>query len=224
MSRGRARNATLRQRPSRSVEATRTPRRPRIAREYNEHVHIVGLSGIAFTIACGGAPARATLANQANGSAADTSPTEQCRELVARTYDPPTKEYVDAAGRKVVVTTSDQCGLVIDMIYFQRESIAFRPDIADEVAGMLSCLAQTEHGRMRLDVIGHASSDERDPEAIGLERARAVERYLRACGAPVLGLAARSAGDREPLDRRSTEDARAHNRRVEFHIVERSRP
>jgi outer membrane protein OmpA-like peptidoglycan-associated protein len=187
-------------------------------------VRIAGLAGIAFTIACGGEPARATLANQGSGSAADAPPTEQCRALVARTYDPPTKEYVDATGRKVVVTTSDQCGLVIDMIYFQRESIAFRPDIADEVAGMLSCLAQTEHTRMRLDVIGHASSDERDPEAIGLERARAVERYLRACGAPVLGLAARSAGDREPIDRRSTEEARAHNRRVEFQIVDPRRP
>ena len=186
-------------------------------------MQILGFAGIAFAIACGGAPA-APLANQASGSAADLPPTAQCRELVARTYDPPTKEYVDATGRKVVVTTSDQCGLVIDMIYFQRESIAFRPDTADEVAGMLSCLAQTEHVRIALDVIGHASSDERDPDAIGLERARAVERYLRACGAPVLGLATRSGGDREPIDRRSTEDARARNRRVEFHIVERHQP
>ena len=191
---------------------------------YNERVRIVGLVGIVFAIACGRAPARAPLENQGSSGAADAPPTAQCRELVARTYDPPTKEYVDPTGRKVVVTTSDQCGLVIDMIYFQRESNAFRPDVADEVAGMLSCLAQTEHLRVRLDVIGHASSDERDPEAIGLERARAVERYLRACGAPVLGLTARSAADREPIDRRSTEDARARNRRVEFHIVERSRP
>ena len=187
-------------------------------------MHLVGLVGIAFAIACGGAPAPTTVANQSSGSAADDPPTEQCRQLVARTYDPPTKEYVDATGRKIVVTTSDQCGLVIDMIYFQRESVAFRPDTADEVAGMLSCLAQTEQVRVRLDVIGHASSDERDPEAIGLERARAVERYLRACGAPVLGLVARSAGDREPIDRRSTEEARAHNRRVEFQIVERRQP
>ena len=122
----------------------------------------------------------------------------------------------------MIVTESDPCGLAIDMIYFETGSVAFRVEIADEVAGMLSCLAQVEHVHFRLEIVGHASSDEQDPEALGLARAREVERYLRACGVPA-DLVARSEGDRRPLDRRQSDLARAKNRRVEFQIARRDK-
>jgi outer membrane protein OmpA-like peptidoglycan-associated protein len=78
---------------------------------------------------------------------------------------------------------------------------------------MLACIEQTEHLVFRLELIGHASGDERDPEELALARARALERYFTACGVPVLGLSAVSAGARKPLLNEPTERAYAQDTR-----------
>jgi outer membrane protein OmpA-like peptidoglycan-associated protein len=181
------------------------------------------ITSIAFAVvavACASTPP-APIGNRAPATRADPA-SPSCRAVVDKRYESANEEHVDSAGRKVIVTESDPCGLVIDMIYFDTGSVAFRVDVADEVAGMLSCLAQVEHVRFRLEIVGHASSDEQDPEALGLARARAVERYLRACGVDA-ELVARSEGERRPLDRRPSELARAKNRRVEFLIAGRDK-
>jgi outer membrane protein OmpA-like peptidoglycan-associated protein len=146
-----------------------------------------------------------------------------CRAAVEKKYDDGRDEHVDPkTGGMVVVTTSDPCGLIIEPVQFERDSVRFSTRSADAVAGMLACLHQTEQSLFRFELIGHASGDERDPEQLGLARARALADYLTACGVPMLGkITPTSAGNRDPVDRSGTEQSLTRNRRVDFLIVER---
>jgi outer membrane protein OmpA-like peptidoglycan-associated protein len=148
-------------------------------------------------------------------------PSASCRAAVAKRHDSPRQAIFDGSGRAVVVTDSDPCGLVIDNVYFKRDDAAIRqPEIVDEVAGMLSCLDQVEHVRFRLDIVGHTSADERDRQALGLARAHAVERYMTACGVPLLGIQARAA-DAAGSPAAESESELERDRRVEFLIIRR---
>ena len=144
----------------------------------------------------------------ANHAAPDPRPSiESCRAAVTKHYD----SGVERHGN-VIVTTSDVCGLVIQPIFFTRDATSFPVAQADELAGMLACLDQTEHLRMRIQLTGHAGRDERDPLALAQARAEAVQRYFEACGVPALGWSA--VGDAPGSGER--------DRRVDPLIVERT--
>jgi outer membrane protein OmpA-like peptidoglycan-associated protein len=176
--------------------------------------------------ACGAPAQTAPIANTPAATAAIEPAAEPdvtaCRALVAKEYDDGYDERTDASGNKIIITTSDVCGLVIQPILFRFNSAQVETDAADQMASMLACTAQTEGTKYHLEVIGHATADEHDPDRLALARANAVVTYFTACGVPLLGLKASSAGAREPLDSDDPEHARAISRRIQYVILERS--
>jgi outer membrane protein OmpA-like peptidoglycan-associated protein len=123
----------------------------------------------------------------------------------------------DAKGT-ITVTESDECGWILDMIYFPVNSVTpaehQQPVLASTVE-MLVCAEQ--HGqRMFWEVQGHA--DALEPNGLQLSEARAA--YIRGelikGGVPAVALRSIGYGASLPLDKRTTEMARAKNRRVMF--------
>ena len=71
-----------------------------------------------------------------------------------------------------------------------------------------------------VEVQGHASRDERRPEALGAARAEAVRAALIARGVPPERMQVRSLGAAEPPCREATDPCRAHNRRVQLVVLD----
>src|SRR5262249_43383561 len=89
----------------------------------------------------------------------------------------------DARG-KIIITTSDECGLVLDQVYFERNATGLRANqrwVLDATAEMFRCFLRTGD-ITRWQVIGNADATERDPEALALARARTVANALIARG------------------------------------------
>ncbi len=128
----------------------------------------------------------------------------------------------DAPG-KVVVTESDECGFLLDQVYFEPDSSTLRAHqlpIVDETASMFRCFLRT--GEItRWQVVGNADAAERDPAKLSLARARVVADALVARGVGATSLDVTGAGTTQPMDRRRTPSARAKNRRVFFLVLER---
>ncbi len=70
------------------------------------------------------------------------------------------------------------------------------------------------------EVQGHASNDERRPDALASTRAEGVRAALIARGVPPEQLTVRSLGATRPLCREATEPCRAHNRRVQLILLD----
>lgn len=182
---------------------------------------------IALLVACGAPTQTAPISNQPTTTKAfEPAPAApdvtSCRALVTKEYDDGHDEYVDPSGKKIVVTTTDVCGLVMEPIFFKRNSAQVMPQSADPVASMLACLAQTEGTKFAFELTGHATPDEPNPDGLALARAQAVEQYFTACGVPVLRMTSLSEGVRKPNVRDDPERQRAASRRVELLITERS--
>jgi outer membrane protein OmpA-like peptidoglycan-associated protein len=137
---------------------------------------------------------------------------------------PPVAMGVDAAVRtpdargKVTVIESDECGWILDTIYFPTNSATpaeHQEPVLASTVDMLLCAEQHGH-RMFWEVQGHA--DAREIDALQLSEARAA--YIRGelikRGVPAVALRSIGYGAAYPLDRRTTEAARAKNRRVMF--------
>lgn len=120
-------------------------------------------------------------------------------------------------GRVVVSSSSIE---ILDKIYFQRGSA----EIWAPTRPILDAVAATLQGNpdiLAIEIQGHASQDETGAWELSGGRARAVERALRERGVDTR-LRAESYGPTQPIDTRSTEQAHARNRRVEFLILERA--
>ena len=131
----------------------------------------------------------------------------------------------DAAKGRVIVTESDGCGFVLDMIYFapgSAELQAHQQPAADAVAALLVC-ALDDSGITKLEIQGHADDKERDPQRLSEERAVHIANFLTSKGVPSKILVVVGYGNKFPIDRRKTAAARAKNRRVGFLILERKR-
>jgi outer membrane protein OmpA-like peptidoglycan-associated protein len=130
----------------------------------------------------------------------------------------------DASTRgRVVVTSTDGCGFILDMIYFAPGSSELQPHqqpAADAVAALLVC-ALEDSGITKLEVQGHADDKERDPLRLSEDRAVSIANFLTSKGVPSKILVVVGYGNKFPMDRRKTPAARAKNRRVAFLILER---
>jgi outer membrane protein OmpA-like peptidoglycan-associated protein len=75
-------------------------------------------------------------------------------------------------------------------------------------------------------VQGHTDDQGKEDYNLGLSqrRAEAVIKYLVASGVQPQRVVARGYGEAKRLQPGETEDARAANRRVEFHILRRAKP
>jgi len=124
---------------------------------------------------------------------------------------------------QVRVTVSDECGLLLDQIYFGPGSADLRDGqrpILDETADMFRCFLRT--GEItKWQVVGNTDDTERDPAVLSLARAQAVADALIARGVDPASLDVTGAGATQPQDRRRTPAARAKNRRVHFLVQKR---
>ncbi|HEX4421679.1 MAG TPA: OmpA family protein [Kofleriaceae bacterium] len=124
---------------------------------------------------------------------------------------------------QVTVTTSDECGMMFDTVYFTERSVTLRPasiQVIDATAQMLVCLDQ--HGEhLRLLITGHTDAREPDPLGLSDQRAQAVVAALVSRGVPAERLTPQGEGASVPRDARNTARARARNRRVEFVVTSR---
>jgi outer membrane protein OmpA-like peptidoglycan-associated protein len=124
---------------------------------------------------------------------------------------------------KVIVITSDECGFILDQVYFEHNSADLRDPqrpILDATADMFRCFLRT--GEItKWQVIGNADATERDPQALSVARARAVAAALVSRGVAASTLDIMGAGASQPLDPHGTPEARAKNRRVFFLVLQR---
>ncbi len=130
---------------------------------------------------------------------------------------------VPRARAQVVVTTSDECGLVLETIYFPAGSAMPSPasaPIIDHTAAFLLCLRK-QGTKLVLEVGGHA--DDREPDALTLtdSRASVIKNELVKRGVPAEALLPQGYGASQPRDQGKTAEARARNRRVEFLVLRR---
>src|SRR6185437_394822 len=88
--------------------------------------------------------------------------------------------------------------------------------ILDEIVRLLMVNPQIQ----RLHVEGHTDNREKNPTDLADLRARGVIKYLTEHGVDASRLTAESYGPLRPVADNATEDGRAKNRRVEFHIEE----
>jgi outer membrane protein OmpA-like peptidoglycan-associated protein len=124
---------------------------------------------------------------------------------------------------RIVVTTSDECGLILDTIFFLEGSSAIRKEskpILDANAEMLACLV-AKHEISLFEVQGHADAKEKDPQRLSDERALNVANAMATHGIPATAMKPVGYGNTLPMDKRNTAAARAKNRRVQILILER---
>jgi OOP family OmpA-OmpF porin len=94
--------------------------------------------------------------------------------------------------------------------------------LTEDARVVLDTVAESLRDRpeVRVEIAGHADSQERDEDTLALRRAESVRAYLIAQGVPEAILVARGYGAGEPAARGGTSAARAANRRVELKRVE----
>jgi outer membrane protein OmpA-like peptidoglycan-associated protein len=120
-------------------------------------------------------------------------------------------------GRVVVTDTSIE---VLDQIYFGRDSAT----VKSESIPIIEAIAATLRGNpgiKKLEIGGHASDDEVEGWSLASRRAAAVRQALIDRGVEPRRLVIVPYGATRPLDARTTEAARAKNRRSDFLIAER---
>ena len=113
--------------------------------------------------------------------------------------------------------------IIDDKVYFETGSADLLPkshSLLDEIALLILDNAQLS----LIEVQGHTDSVGRaqDNLTLSAERARAVMAYLVNAGVSDQRLTAKGMGEDVPIEVEDTEDARALNRRVEFHVQEAS--
>lgn len=114
---------------------------------------------------------------------------------------------------------SDDRILIEDKVYFETGSASLLPrshSLLDEVALLI-----LDHPELALiEVQGHTDSvgREEDNTALSSARADAVVAYLTRAGIAAQRLYAVGKGETVPLVSEDSDDARAQNRRVEFHV------
>lgn len=107
---------------------------------------------------------------------------------------------------------------IVQHVSFERQHVqilASNNPLLDELARVMK-----DHPELdRVACLGHASSDETNPEVLAIRRAQEVFTALVSRGVPSSRLLPLSAGARRPLESGTSGRARERNRRVEFHIL-----
>ncbi|RME24181.1 MAG: OmpA family protein [Deltaproteobacteria bacterium] len=109
---------------------------------------------------------------------------------------------------------------ILEKIHFELNRATILPDsfpVLDEVAMVI-----LDNPDILVRIEGHTDNvgDEETNLRLSQERARAVLEYLVSKGVPRDRLIAVGFGESQPIDTNRTEEGRAHNRRVEFHILQ----
>lgn len=120
-------------------------------------------------------------------------------------------------GRVIVTETSIE---ILDKLYFRRGSA----DLQAASLPIVDAMATTLQGNPSIRAVelqGHTSDDETSAWDLSGRRALAVRSALESRGVQTR-LVARPFGPTQPVRTGTTEEARAHNRRVEFLILERA--
>jgi outer membrane protein OmpA-like peptidoglycan-associated protein len=182
---------------------------------------IIAIASMASLAACSGSAAPQPAGPVAAHSAIDAAPMPT--EDHDRDDDEDHVLPIDQPRGKVVVTTSDACGMMIDSVYFPQNSDAPVSAAAiDEIADMLICLNKESGLLLKLAVQAYADPSETDPDALTVRRAQTVATMLTARKMPTFGpLELVPYGARDLRDKTGTADGRARNRRVDFLILER---
>ena len=124
----------------------------------------------------------------------------------------------DAARGHVVITSSDECGFILDMVYFPSGAVSpedHQSPVLRDTAEMLKCLDK-QGPRSFWEIQGHADALEQNAQQVSEVRAGFVRDALFLLGVDPSGLRTKGYGSTQPLDKRNTEAARAKNRRVMF--------
>lgn len=142
----------------------------------------------------------------------------------SRASERPPPPPPDDGGGKVVITVSDECGFILDQIYFEHNAAGLSPaqrPAVDETADIFRCFLRT--GEItKWQVVGNADATEQDPAALSLSRARTVAASLVARGVAAATLDISGIGATQPQDPHGTPEARAKNRRVFFLVLKRA--
>ena len=117
-------------------------------------------------------------------------------------------------------TIKDDRILIEDKVFFETGSAEIAPqshDLLDEVALLLLDHPELTHVQVQghTDSVGQAADNLR----LSQDRAQAVVDHLIRAGVPSERLTATGKGESTPLLSGDTDDARAQNRRVEFHVL-----
>jgi OOP family OmpA-OmpF porin len=134
-------------------------------------------------------------------------------EVVVPPPPPPTPEELTAAAQSELDSLND---LLVSEVLFatgSNEPTAEFTSLLDRVPDLMD-----RHPSITLTIVGH--TDDRGSAGGNLElsgeRAAAAMTYLVGLGVDADRLAARGAGETEPIDTNTTRDGRARNRRVEL--------
>ena len=119
-------------------------------------------------------------------------------------------------GRVIVTDTAIE---ILDKIYFERGSAEIRAAQRPIVDAIAATLVNNDD-ILELEIQGHASDDEPGVWALSGRRAMTIKSALERYGVGAR-LVARPYGATAPVRQEKTEAARAHNRRVDFLIIER---
>jgi len=141
-------------------------------------------------------------------------------DAAPRTAPPP---LVPEPRGTIVVTTTDECGMMLDSVYFPERSAMPKPEqmfVVDQTADMFLCL-QKQGQTLLIEVSGHADAREPDGVTLSDSRAQVILGALVKRGVPAAWLRPQGYGATQPRDRKRTEWARSVNRRVEFLILKR---
>jgi outer membrane protein OmpA-like peptidoglycan-associated protein len=132
---------------------------------------------------------------------------------------------IDIVLKRARVEITDKRIVILDKIFFEIDSDVIKADsfsILDEVVESLL----TNGAITLLEVQGHTDDQGKEDYNLGLSqrRAEAVIKYLVASGVQPQRVVARGYGEAKPLQPGEADEARAANRRVEFHILRRAKP
>ena len=182
----------------------------------------LGVLAVAFAhAACSGASPTTTTVSAHSPIDAAHPPAEEPAGNDEHFLPLPTAEQ---RGR-VVVTTSDACGLVLLPVYFaQGSTTPLSTDPIDAVADMFLCEYKDSGALVKFAITGHADQSETDPVELSRRRAQTVAALLVARKMPNLGLVIEPRGTYQPWDTTGTADGRSRNRRVDFLALERTAP
>lgn len=111
---------------------------------------------------------------------------------------------------------------ILERVRFAYGDATMITDDAKALLDMLARVLKENPQLQRIDIRGHASSDEPAPDDLGAKRAQMVLDELVARGIEAARLTTSSRGKREPRSDNQSIDGRIDNRRVEFEITKQS--
>jgi OOP family OmpA-OmpF porin len=168
--------------------------------------------------------ARAEVATDAGGAVADAgtdSDIDGIPDAVDACPSVPGKANADAAknGCPEVTVVVTMGIVIVPQFLFARG----KSDIPSASQGMIDNVIDILKSRpeiKRVQIEGHASTDEARPLALSEARARTVQRRLLDAGIDPSRVDVKGYGTTMPADANATNEGRAHNRRVTFKVEE----